>query len=251
MVETLNKTGRVAWQISHLEDYGQRVERAARRLKEISRDRDLAALVIYEAVLARSGRAAEEVRGLLRSFRETFEEEDEPLSIPRVSGIMEVEGDRWFFGDADLRRLAGQLLGQFQHRVAQYNYLDEREVLRRWADSEDTKVFIRRHIPDTEPVAGIVPGVDLRMLQYLRVAAGGNTVLPSELLAAALGSLWGQPQDDYEVIAAVEELAFNLELPAPLVALMLEEMAEGGMPALPDYTGEDEQAGDESQPLPE
>ncbi|MBX6762714.1 MAG: hypothetical protein K6T51_12215 [Rubrobacteraceae bacterium] len=247
MVETAGKTEQVAWQMMHLEDYEQRLERAARRLEELFRDRDLAALVIYEAVLARSGRPGEEIRDLVRRFRRTFEEEDEPLSIPKVSSILNSEGDEWFFGSGELRRMAGRLLGQFQHRVAQYNYLDEREVLRRWADSADTKLFVRRRIPETEPVAGVVPGVDLNTLQYLRVAAGGNTVLPTSRLASALGSLGvGSPHDDYEVIGLAEELAFGMELPAPLVAQILEEIAEEGAPELPEYpAGQEEGVSEE------
>ena len=75
------------------------------------------------------------MRSLVRRFQETWEDEEERLTIPRVSGIMNVEGDEWFFGDESLKTMTGRLLGQFQHRVAQYNYVDEREVLKRWADS--------------------------------------------------------------------------------------------------------------------
>ena len=113
-------------------------------------------------------------------FRETFEDEEEPLTITHASAIMSVEGDGWFFGDENLRVLTGRLLGQFQHRVAQYNYVDESEVLRRWADSYDTRLFVRRRIHETEPVVGVVGGLDLTLFQYLRVAAGGNTLVPTE-----------------------------------------------------------------------
>jgi hypothetical protein len=85
--------------------------------------------VIYEAALAKSGRPRQEIREMVRGFRDAFEDEEEPLTIPRASGIMNVEGDAWFFGDEHLRVLTGRLLGQFQHRVAQYNYINEREVL--------------------------------------------------------------------------------------------------------------------------
>src|SRR5919107_1192440 len=103
--------------------------------------------------------------------------------------IRNVEGDGWFFGDEDLRVLTGRLLGQFQHRVAQYNYVDEHEVLRRWADGYDTRLFVRRRIHETEPVVGVVGGLDLMLFQYLRVAAGGNTLVPTDNVAKALAAL--------------------------------------------------------------
>ena len=236
MVEAASRTKEAAWKVKHLDDYDRRLERAAGRVDELSRDRDLAALVVYEAVLARNGQPVQEVRELVRRFRETFEDEDEPLNIPRVSGIMNVHGEEWFFGDGKLRQMAGRLLGQFQHRVAQYNYVDEREVLRRWADSYDTRLFIRRRIPDTEPVAGVVPGVDLQLIQHLRVAAGGNTAIPSRRLAPLLEALGFAPAaDDYDLIGQVEDLALHLELPAPVVAEMLEEMAGEGLTDFPEY----------------
>src|ERR687889_1850257 len=157
-----------AWKVKNLDDYDARLERAARRVDELTKEHQTAALVIYEAALMKSGRPVDEVRRLVREFEETFEDEEEALTIPRASGIMNVEGDGWFFGDAGLRAMTGQLLGQFQHRVAQYNYVDEREVLRRWADGYDTRLFIRRGIYETEPVVGVVSGFDLPLLQYLR-----------------------------------------------------------------------------------
>ena len=166
---------KAAWKLQNMDGYEFRLERAARRVDELARARRTAAMVIHESVLMRSGRPPEEVRRLVREFEETFEDEEEELTIPRASGIMNVEGVEWFFGDESLKRMTGQLLGQFQHRVAQYNYVNEREVLRRWADSYDTRLFIRRRIHETEPIAGVVPGVDLPLIQYLRVAAGGDT----------------------------------------------------------------------------
>src|SRR5215207_3978989 len=111
MVELVDKVGEAAWKIRSLEDYDGRLERAARRFDETA--------------LMKSGRGAEEIRGLVGEFLEAFEDEEETLTIPRASGIMNVEGDGWFFGDENLRVLTGRLLGQFQHRVAQYNYVDE------------------------------------------------------------------------------------------------------------------------------
>ena len=172
------------------------------------------ALVVYETALMKSGRGEEEVRGMVREFRETFEDEEEPLTITHASGIMNVEGDGWFFGDENLRVLTGRLLGQFQHRVAQYNYVDEREVLRRWADGYDTRLFVRRRIHETEPVVGVVGGLDLTLFQYLRVAAGGNTLVPTENVSRALGAL-GYEGDEYETLAHAEDLALYLELPLP------------------------------------
>ena len=212
-----------AWKVRNLEDYDRRLERAARRVDELAQAHETAALVIYEAVLMKSNRSAEEVRETVRRFGETWQDEEEPLTIPRVSGIMNVESDDWFFGDQTLRVMTGQLLGQFQHRVAQYNYIDEREVLKRWANGYDTRLFIRRRIYETEPIAGVVPGVDLRLIQYLRVAAGGDTVVPGEELSRALAALGilDEGVDDYAVLAAAENLALRLELPAPIVGEIL------------------------------
>src|SRR4029453_2131156 len=162
------------------------------------------------------GGGEEEVRAVVGEFRETFEDEEEPLTIPHASAIMSVEGDGWFFGDENLRVLTGRLLGQFQHRVAQYNYVDESEVLRRWADGYDTRLFVRRRIHETEPVVGGVGGLDLTLFQYLRVASGGNTLVPTENISKALGAL-GYEGDEYETLAHAEGLALYLDLPAPIV----------------------------------
>ena len=216
-----------AWKVKNLDDYDARLERAARRVDELARAHGTAALVIYEAALMKSGRPFGEVRRLVREFEETFEDAEEELIIPRASGIMNVEGDHWFFGDEGLRAMAGQLLGQFQHRVAQYNYVSEREVLRRWADGYDTRLFIRRRIHETEPIVGVVPGFDLRLMQYLRVAAGGDTVVPGEEISRALAALGvlGESADDYAVLAAAENLALHLDLPAPIVGEILHDLA--------------------------
>src|SRR5918996_352431 len=228
-----------AWKVKNLDDYDARLERAARRVDELARAHQTAALVIYEAALMKSGRPVEEVRRLVREFEETFEDEDEALTIPRASGIMNVEGDEWFFGDAGLRAMAGQLLGQFQHRVAQYNYVDEREVLRRWADSYDTRLFVRRRIHETEPVVGVVGGLDLTLFQYLRVAAGGNTLVPTENVSRALGAL-GYEGDEYETLAHAEGLALYLDLPAPIVGELLEDLGREGFTDFPEPPSEPE-----------
>src|SRR5215213_9580336 len=233
MVELVDKAGEAAWKIRSLEDYDGRLERAARRFDERSREHAEPALVVYETALMKSGRGAEEVRGLVREFLETFEDEEEPLTIPRASGIMNVEGDGWFFGDEDLRVLTERLLGQFQHRVAQYNYVDEHEVLRRWADGYDTRLFVRRRIHETEPVVGVVGGLDLVLFQYLRVAAGGNTLVPTDNVSRALGAL-GYEGDAYEVLASGENLALHLELPAPIVGEMLEDLGREGFTDFPE-----------------
>lgn len=255
MVEVAERAVEAAWKIKNLDDYDRRLERAARRVDELSREHEQAALAIYEAVLMKSGRPVDEVREMVRKFRETFEDEEDALTIPRVSGIMNVEGDDRFFGDATLRRMTGQLLGQFQHRVAQYNYIGEREVLRRWADSYDTRLFIRRRIYDTEPVAGVVEGFDLPLLQYLRVIAGGNTVVPSEGVAGALVALgFDEPADHYEILAHAENLALHLDLPAPVVGEMLEDLASEGVTDFPEpppdlLGGEGEIEGAGEEPL--
>jgi hypothetical protein len=235
MVEVAERAVEAAWKIRNLEDYNQRLERAARRVDELAREHETAALVIYEATLMKSGRPQEEVREMVRSFRDAFEDEEEPLTIPRASGIMTVEGDSWFFGDETLRVLTGRLLGQFQHRVAQYNYVDEREVLRRWADGYDTRLFIRRRIYETEPVVGVVGGFDLPLIQYLRLIAGGNTLVPSENVARALNALgYEGVADDYEVLTRAENLALHLELPAPVVGEMLEDLIREGYTDFPE-----------------
>lgn len=218
-----------AWKVKNLSDYDARLERAARRVDRMGKEHEAAALVIYEAALMKSGRPPEEVRKLVREFERTFKDEEEALTIPRASSIMNVEGDEWFFGDTELRRITGQLLGQFQHRVAQYNYVDEREVLRRWADSYDTRLFIRRRIYETEPITGVISGFDLPLVQYLRVAAGGDTIVPSPELSRALVALnildEEARDDEYAVLAAAENLALHLELPAPVVGELLYDLA--------------------------
>ena len=218
-----------AWKVKNLEDYDSRLEKAVRRVDEMARAHETAALVIYEAALMKSGHPVEEVRSLVRRFEQIFENEDEELTIPRLSGIMNIEGEEWFFGSGELRAMTGKLLGQFQHRVAQYNYLDEREVLRRWADSYDTRLFIRRRIYETEPIVGVVEGFNLPLIQYLRVAAGGDTLVTSDGVSrvlVALGILAEEAASDvYIVLAAGESLALHLELPAPVVGEMLYDLA--------------------------
>ena len=253
MVEVADRAVDAAWKMRNLKDYDYRLERAARRVDELAREHETAALVIYEAALMRSGRPQEEVREMVRSFRDSFEDEEEPLTIPRASGIMNVEDDSWFFGEDSLRLLTGRLLGQFQHRVAQYNYIDEREVLRRWADGYDTRLFIRRRIYDTEPVVGVVGDFDLSLLQYLRVIAGGNTLVPSENVAMALEALgYGEGADDYEVLARAELLALHLDLPAPVVGELLEDLAREDYTDFPEPPREaaepSEETGEEGAP---
>jgi len=245
MVESTDNIAEAAWKIRNLEDYDERLQRAARRFDEVSGAHPEPALVVYETALMKSGRGEEEVRALVGEFRETFEDEEEPLTIPHASGIMNVEGDGWFFGDENLRVLTGRLLGQFQHRVAQYNYVDEPEVLRRWADGYDTRLFVRRRIHDTEPVVGVVGGLDLTLFQYLRVAAGGNTLVPTQDVSTALEAL-GYGGDPYEVLAAGENLALYLELPAPIVGEMLEELGREGFTDFPEPSREsaEEDTGD-------
>ena len=250
MVELADRLSEAAWKIRNLEDYDRRLERAAQRFDEISRERPEPALIVYETALMKSGRSEDEIRGMVREFRETFEDEEEPLTIPRASAIMSVEGDGWFFGDENLRVLTGRLLGQFQHRVAQYNYVEEREVARRWADGYDTRLFVRRRIHDTEPVVGVVGGLDFTLFQYLRVAAGGNTLVPTENVFRALGAL-GYEGDAYEALAHAEGLALHLGLPAPIVGEMLEDLGREGFdefPEPPSETAEPEEIDEEGVP---
>jgi hypothetical protein len=149
--------------------------------------------------------------------------------------------------------MTGKLLGQFQHRVAQYNYLDEHEVLRRWADSYDTRLFIRRRIYETEPIVGVVAGFDLPLIQYLRVAAGGDTLVPSEEISrilVALGILAEEAAGDYyAVLATAESLALHLELPAPVVGEILYDLALEDSLEFPERPPEDTEA-DAGQDVP-
>jgi hypothetical protein len=237
MVELADKVSEAAWKIKNLRDYNGRLERAARRFDEISRERPEPALAVYASALKKSGRSEDE-------FHDTFEDEEEPLTITRASAIMSVEGDGWFFGDENLRVLTGRLLGQFQHRVAQYNYVDESEVLRRWADGYDTRLFVRRRIHETEPVVGVVGGLDLTLFQYLRVAAGGNTLVPTENVSTALGAL-GYEGDEYETLAHAEVLALYLDLPAPIVGEMLEDLGREGFTDFPEPPSEPEEDDEE------
>ena len=257
MVEVAHGAGEAAWKIRQLEDFEHRLERAALRVDEEGEERRTVSLAVYEVVLASSGRSREEVIGLVGRLRETFENEEDVLTIPHTSGIMNVSGDSWFFEDPELRVMTGRLLGQFQHRVAQYNYVAESEVLRRWADGYDTRLFIRRRILDTEPVAGVVPGVDLTMMQRLRVAVGGNTLVPTDAARAALEALGYDPgADDYEVVSRAETLALHLELPAPVVAALLEDLDRDGVTDFADpphsaSTPDDAVATENDEPEPQ
>ena len=247
MVEVADRAVEAAWKIKNLADFDRRLERAARRLDDNSGG--LAAMVVYETALMKSGRPPEEVREMVRAFRAAFEDEEEPLTIAHASGIMSVEGDDWFFGDKDLRVLTGRLLGQFQHRVAQYNYVDESEVLRRWADGYDTRLFVRRRIFETEPIIGVVGGLDLPLLQHLRVAAGGNTLVPSPDVARALEGLGYEPAADaYGTLAAAEDLALRLDLPAPVVGEMLSELGREGFADYPEPPRDQAQAAPSGTP---
>jgi hypothetical protein len=76
---------------------------------------------------------------------------------------------------------------------------------------------------------------DLSLLQYLRVIAGGNTLVPSENVARSLEALgYEGGADDYEILARAENLALNLELPAPVLGEMLEDLAREGYTDFPE-----------------
>ena len=72
LVELTDKVAEAAWRIRNLEDYDTRLERAARRLDEVSRARPEPAMVVYETALMKSGRGEDDVRVLVSEFRETF-----------------------------------------------------------------------------------------------------------------------------------------------------------------------------------
>jgi hypothetical protein len=63
MVEVANRAVEAAWKIRNLEDYDRRLERAAARADELAREHETAALVIYEAALARTRRSRSRSRG--------------------------------------------------------------------------------------------------------------------------------------------------------------------------------------------
>jgi hypothetical protein len=76
------------------------------------------------------------------------------------------------------------------------------------------------------------------------VAAGGNTLVPTENASKALEAL-GYEGDSYEVLANGENLALYLELPAPIVGEMLEDLGREGFtdfPEPPRESAEDEAA---------
>src|SRR5215208_4159620 len=188
MVELAEELSAAAWKIRNLEDYDGRLERAAQRFDEISRERHEPALMVYETALKKSGRSEDEIRGMVRGFHETFED----------------------------------------------------EVLRRWVDGYDTRLFVRRRIHETEPVVGVVGGLDLTLFQYLRVAAGGNTLVPTENVSKALGAL-GYEGDEYETLAHAEGLALYFDLPAPIVGEMLEDLGREGFTDFPEPPSEPEE----------
>jgi hypothetical protein len=57
--------------------------------------------------------------------------------------------------------------------------------------------------------------------------------VPTENVAGALGSL-GYEGDAYEVLAAAESLALHLDLPAPIVGEMLEDLGREGFTGFPE-----------------
>jgi hypothetical protein len=99
----------------------------------------------------------------------------------------------------------------------------------------------------------VVGGFDLPLLQYLRLIAGGNTLVPSENVARALEALgYEEAADDYEVLARAENLALHLELPAPVVGETLEGLASEGYSDFPepprDVAEPSEEAREEAAP---
>jgi hypothetical protein len=112
---------------------------------------------------------------------------------------------------------------------------------------------VRRRIHETEPVVGVVGELDLMLFQYLRVAAGGDTLVPTENVRKALGTL-GYDGDAYESLAQAEGLALHLELPAPIVGEMLEDLGREGFtdfPEPPRESAEPEETDDEGIPSEE
>src|SRR4028119_160507 len=99
MVEVADRAVEAAWKIKNLPDFDRRLERAARGVDERSGGGGLAAMVVYETALMKSGRPTEEVREKVRAFRGTFEDEEEPLSIAHASGLMSVAGAGGVLGE--------------------------------------------------------------------------------------------------------------------------------------------------------
>jgi hypothetical protein len=85
-----------------------------------------------------------------------------------------------------------------------------------------------------------VGGLDLTLFQYLRVAAGGNTLVPTENVSKALGAL-GYEGDEYETLAHAEGLALYLDLPTPIVGEMLEDLGREGFTDFPEPPSEPEE----------
>jgi len=60
----------------------------------------------------------------------------------------------------------------------------------------------------------------------LRVAGGGDTLIPNEAVAKALEALnFPETSDEYVTLAAAENLALHLDLPAPIAGALLEDLA--------------------------
>jgi hypothetical protein len=103
-------------------------------------------------------------------------------------------------------------------------------------------------------VVGVLEAFDLRLIQYLRLISGANTLVPSEDVARSLEALgYDEATDDHAVLARAEELALHLELPAPVVGEMLEDLAREGRTDFPEPPREAaepeepaEEAGDEA-----
>jgi hypothetical protein len=67
------------------------------------------------------------------------------------------------------------------------------------------------------------------------VAAGGNTLVPTQNASRALEALgYGEGADAYETLAQAEGLALHLELPAPLVGELLEDLGREGVASFPE-----------------
>jgi hypothetical protein len=71
-------------------------------------------------------------------------------------------------------------------------------------------------------------------MQFLRVAAGGNTLEPTQETSRSLISLGLSGSDEYETLATGEGLALHLEVPAPIVGGMLEDLDREGIKDFPE-----------------
>ena len=126
----------------------------------------------------------------------------------------------------------GQVARTVQHRVAQYNYVDERRGLEALGRRFTTRVSSSAAHPRDRAVSALVGGLDLTLFQYLRVAAWGNTSCQPR--TSRRRSVPWDTGDAYATLATRRNLALHLELPAPIAGKMLEDLGREGYSEFPN-----------------